>query len=168
MLTFLVRRLASAAVVLLASTFVFFILVSYATDPLEDLRTSTQINREQQMEARIRLLNLDTPPVLRYFHWLRGVLGFLWGDGTLGASWRTNRQTTELLSGAIGVTMRLVVAASLLAIIAGVTVGIASALRQYSGFDYSITFVSFLLLSLIHISEPTRLGMISYAVFCLK
>ena len=25
-----------------------------------------------------------------------------------------------------------------------------------------------ILLSLIHISEPTRLGMISYAVFCLK
>ena len=25
-----------------------------------------------------------------------------------------------------------------------------------------------LALSLIHISEPTRLGMISYAVFCLK
>src|SRR5450756_2836844 len=28
--------------------------------------------------------------------------------------------------------------------------------------------VHFLILSLIHISEPTRLGMISYAVFCLK
>eukprot|EP00825_Cyclidium_porcatum_P033245 TRINITY_DN352_c0_g1_i1.p3 TRINITY_DN352_c0_g1~~TRINITY_DN352_c0_g1_i1.p3 ORF type:complete len:101 (-),score=2.41 TRINITY_DN352_c0_g1_i1:30-332(-) len=27
---------------------------------------------------------------------------------------------------------------------------------------------SALILSLIHISEPTRLGMISYAVFCLK
>src|SRR5450756_2703578 len=27
---------------------------------------------------------------------------------------------------------------------------------------------SFIYLSLIHISEPTRLGMISYAVFCLK
>src|SRR5450756_3216399 len=27
---------------------------------------------------------------------------------------------------------------------------------------------SLALLSLIHISEPTRLGMISYAVFCLK
>src|SRR5450756_2746025 len=27
---------------------------------------------------------------------------------------------------------------------------------------------SVFLLSLIHISEPTRLGMISYAVFCLK
>src|SRR5450756_2784442 len=28
--------------------------------------------------------------------------------------------------------------------------------------------VTFMRLSLIHISEPTRLGMISYAVFCLK
>src|SRR5450756_2891723 len=28
--------------------------------------------------------------------------------------------------------------------------------------------IALLLLSLIHISEPTRLGMISYAVFCLK
>eukprot|EP00826_Nyctotherus_ovalis_P058879 TRINITY_DN8139_c0_g1_i7.p1 TRINITY_DN8139_c0_g1~~TRINITY_DN8139_c0_g1_i7.p1 ORF type:complete len:109 (-),score=17.48 TRINITY_DN8139_c0_g1_i7:12-338(-) len=30
------------------------------------------------------------------------------------------------------------------------------------------TLAIFLYLSLIHISEPTRLGMISYAVFCLK
>src|SRR5665648_1186813 len=30
------------------------------------------------------------------------------------------------------------------------------------------TLTSILDLSLIHISEPTRLGMISYAVFCLK
>src|SRR5450759_1279767 len=29
-------------------------------------------------------------------------------------------------------------------------------------------FVNLQALSLIHISEPTRLGMISYAVFCLK
>src|SRR5450759_3169448 len=29
-------------------------------------------------------------------------------------------------------------------------------------------FLPVLFLSLIHISEPTRLGMISYAVFCLK
>src|SRR5665648_1200971 len=35
---------------------------------------------------------------------------------------------------------------------------------------YSIIFISSaaVYLSLIHISEPTRLGMISYAVFCLK
>ena len=39
--------------------------------------------------------------------------------------------------------------------------------------DYQVHFLTGtdehgLKLSLIHISEPTRLGMISYAVFCLK
>ena len=39
-------------------------------------------------------------------------------------------------------------AATILAILLGVAVGIVSALRQYTGFDYSITFMSFLLYSL--------------------
>src|SRR5450756_3011637 len=34
--------------------------------------------------------------------------------------------------------------------------------------DCSAATQNLLILSLIHISEPTRLGMISYAVFCLK
>src|SRR5665648_1246125 len=38
--------------------------------------------------------------------------------------------------------------------------------ESVSGF--TTTGSSILTLSLIHISEPTRLGMISYAVFCLK
>src|SRR5450756_1887811 len=33
---------------------------------------------------------------------------------------------------------------------------------------FIVTPATLLTLSLIHISEPTRLGMISYAVFCLK
>src|SRR5450756_2841657 len=37
-----------------------------------------------------------------------------------------------------------------------------------SGYFDSIPHADLLKLSLIHISEPTRLGMISYAVFCLK
>src|SRR5665648_1169023 len=38
--------------------------------------------------------------------------------------------------------------------------------HPYDSFATSVQ--AFLALSLIHISEPTRLGMISYAVFCLK
>jgi len=148
MFTFIVRRFSASAVVLLAATFIFFMLVAYAVDPLEELRTSSQINKAELIEARTRLLNLDTPPVARYFLWLKGVLGFLWGAGDLGASWRTNRETTDLLASAVGVTLRLVLVAALLAIVLGVVVGIASALRQYTGFDYSITFLSFLLYSL--------------------
>eukprot|EP00825_Cyclidium_porcatum_P048685 TRINITY_DN8241_c0_g1_i1.p2 TRINITY_DN8241_c0_g1~~TRINITY_DN8241_c0_g1_i1.p2 ORF type:complete len:158 (-),score=34.61 TRINITY_DN8241_c0_g1_i1:65-538(-) len=41
---------------------------------------------------------------------------------------------------------------------------------RYTQEEFSIAFRAYLEqgLSLIHISEPTRLGMISYAVFCLK
>ncbi|CZR83257.1 2,3-dimethylmalate dehydratase large subunit [Clostridioides difficile] len=34
--------------------------------------------------------------------------------------------------------------------------------------DLDVVLGNDITLSLIHISEPTRLGMISYAVFCLK
>ena len=40
-----------------------------------------------------------------------------------------------------------------------------TSISKYAPRDYQIEGVY---LSLIHISEPTRLGMISYAVFCLK
>ena len=55
---------------------------------------------------------------------------------------------TSLLSGAVITTIQLVGVATLLAIVLGVLVGVVSALRQYTGFDYSITFLSFLLYSL--------------------
>src|SRR5665648_1082412 len=57
---------------------------------------------------------------------------------------------------ALGVTAGTLVAGILGAVIAVPLIGVA-----WSVF-------SLLRLSLIHISEPTRLGMISYAVFCLK
>src|SRR5450756_2406785 len=41
-------------------------------------------------------------------------------------------------------------------------------LTQLSTFWFNLTANVVPNLSLIHISEPTRLGMISYAVFCLK
>ena len=42
------------------------------------------------------------------------------------------------------ITLRLVLAAAIIAVIVGVIVGVFSAIRQYSAFDYSTTFLSFL------------------------
>jgi peptide/nickel transport system permease protein len=52
------------------------------------------------------------------------------------------------LGTAIPVTVRLVFAATVIAILIGVAMGIVSALRQYSRFDYSMTFFAFLMFSL--------------------
>ena len=148
MLTFIGRRLLSSAIVLLGATFIVYMLLSYALDPLEDLRTSTAPNKQQLIDARVRLLDLDTPPPLRYLSWLGGVAGCAIGQCDLGNSWINGQPVITLLSTAIPSTVQLITMSTFLAIILGITVGIASALRQYTGFDYGVTFMSFVLYSL--------------------
>ena len=148
MLSFIGRRLVSSAIVLLGATFIVYMLLSYALDPLEDLYTSTAPNKEQLIEARTRALNLDVHPVLRYLLWLRGASGCLIGQCDLGASWVTGQPVSALLGSAIPSTVQLIAMSTFLAIALGITVGIASALRQYTGFDYGVTFMSFVLYSL--------------------
>ena len=148
MLVFFVKRLLMSLVVVLISTVIMYVLVDLAIDPLQDLRTSTAPNKADQIARRIAELHLNDPVLSRYFSWLKGASGCLYGNCDLGENWRTNQQVTSLLAGAVGTTIQLVGIATLLAIVLGVMVGLLSALRQYTGFDYSITFLSFLLYSL--------------------
>ncbi|WP_448059404.1 ABC transporter permease [Cellulomonas hominis] len=147
-LTFLGRRLLSSLVVLIGATFIVYMLLAYSLDPLEDLRTSTAPNKEAMIEARIRALDLNTPPVIRWLMWLRGVGGCVVGRCDLGASWVSGQTVPSLLSSAIPSTVQLVGASTFIAIGLGVLVGIVSALRQYTRFDYGVTFISFVLYSL--------------------
>ncbi len=148
MVVFFVKRLLMSLLVVLVSTVIMYWLVDLAIDPLEDLRISTAPNKAEQMANRTAELRLDDPVLLRYFDWLRGAAGCLYGNCDLGENWKTNQEVTSLLSGAVTTTIQLVGVATVLAIVLGVMVGIVSALRQYTGFDYSITFLSFLLYSL--------------------
>ncbi|MCW2829068.1 MAG: transporter permease [Marmoricola sp.] len=148
MVVFFVKRLVMSLVVVLISTVVMYLLVDRSIDPLYDLRTSTAPNKADQIRRRVEALRLDEPVILRYLSWLKGASGCLYGNCDLGENWKTHQAVTSLLSGAIGTTIQLVGLATLLAILLGVLVGLLSALRQYSGFDYAITFLSFLLYSL--------------------
>jgi len=59
-----------------------------------------------------------------------------------------NQPVNVLLAQAAGSTLQLVTIATVVAIFLGLTVGITTALRQYSGYDYGVTFLSFLFFSL--------------------
>lgn len=148
MTTFFIRRFLTSLLVVLISTFLMYLLVAQSIDPLQDLRISRSPNKAQLIANRIAALNLDDPVVQRYLGWLKGASGCVVGHCDLGADWMTHASVTSELKGAILTTLQLVTAATVLAIVLGVAVGVVSALRQYSGFDYSITFVSFLMYSL--------------------
>ena len=147
-LTFLGRRLLSSGIVLLGATFIVYMLLALALDPLEDLRASSAPNKAQLIEARIDLLELDKPAPQRWAEWVHGIAKCGIGQCDLGQSWVTRQPVGNMLGSAIPATIQLVGAATVLAIGLGIVVGIASALRQYTGFDYGVTFMSFLLYSL--------------------
>lgn len=150
MLGYVIRRLVMAVVILFASSYLVYILAANAGDPLEDLRTSRDPNRDQLIAQRTETLNLNTPAPLRYFIWVRGALGcaapFI-GTCDLGKT-ITGLPVTEQLVRAMGQTILLVTGATILAIVIGIALGIISALRQYSVLDYGITFMAFLFFSL--------------------
>lgn len=147
MLMYSVRRLITAVFILFGASFLIYNLVAIAGDPLEDLRVSTLPNKDALIAQRIAALDLDTPAPIRYFKWLGGVLGCFAGKCDFGQN-LAGTPVTQLLSNAIYQTLTLVVAATILSILIGVSLGIVSALRQYSGLDYTITFASFLFFSL--------------------
>ena len=72
MLTFLLRRLGAILLVPLVASSIVYTLTAIGSDPLRDLRGSSAPNRDEQIAYRIEVLNLDLPPVLRYFTWLGG------------------------------------------------------------------------------------------------
>lgn len=143
MLRFIARRLAVAAGLLLLLSILVYWLLTIAMDPLDDLRTSPALNRDELIQLRTQQLNLDLPAWQRYWMWLAA---FVRGD--FGMAWRTGQHVNDLLGGAALTSIQLVFAATVLALILGVTVGLLSALRQYTTFDYAITFVSFVLYAL--------------------
>jgi peptide/nickel transport system permease protein len=147
MLAYIVRRLGILVVILLGSSFILYNLAAISSDPLEALKLSGEPNIEYLIQALTLELRLDLIPPLRYFVWLEGVLGVFTGDFDLGVT-RDGQPVLRELAVAVPVTIRLVLASTILAIILGIAVGIVSALRQYSRFDYSTTFVAFLMFSL--------------------
>lgn len=150
MVTYIVRRLITAAFILLGASFVVYILTAISGDPLGELRALNTANRDQLIEARIDLLDLNTPAPIRYFKWLGGAAQCLVpfaGNCDLGRN-VTGQPVTEALGVALVQTLSLVTAATVLAILIGVALGIVTALRQYSTLDYGVTFMAFLFFSL--------------------
>ncbi len=147
MVAFIMRRLGTLGVILFGSSFLLYNLAALSGDPIGELRTSTDPEAPAQIAALTRSLQLNVPPPLRYFIWLKGVLGVFTGNFNLGQT-RFSEPVNVAVFEAIPTTLRLVTTAVIVAIVLGIAIGIITALRQYSRFDYSMTFVAFLLFSL--------------------
>lgn len=129
MLIFILRRLAAAVGIMLASSLLVYVLVINSGDPLWDLRESNADNRELLIQQRIELMELDRPWYERYFGWLTGAAKCLIGQCDLGVN-RTGQEVMVVLGQAASSTLRLVFLATVIALILGVAIGVLTAVRQ--------------------------------------
>jgi len=138
MLTYIARRILYSIPVLFLSSFLSFVFVSYAGNPLGNLRANPRIPANT-LKLVAERNHLNDPVVVRYFYWLKDFV-----TDKMGKSLLTFQPIWPDVHRTILHTAQVVIIAETLAIILGVAVGIFSAIRQYSVFDYTFTSLSFL------------------------
>jgi peptide/nickel transport system permease protein len=137
-LSYVVRRLLSSVVVLVLASFLVFTFVAASGDPLAQLRITPNVS-EESVRNIIEQKHLDDPIPVRWWYWVQDAVSDRFGTTLLG-----DRPILPDLWRVMKNTLQLVLVAEVLAILVAVAIGVASAVRQYSAFDYTATTFSFL------------------------
>jgi len=143
MLAFAVRRILYSIPVLIVASFIIFALGSASADPLAPLREKNPPAPQNVIDAETVRLHLDQPLLQRYFGWLGGIF-----TGDFGPSVVSTANIGSDLADRFLVTIRLIALAMLIALVLAVVIGVLTAVKQYSKFDYSATFLGFLFLAM--------------------
>jgi peptide/nickel transport system permease protein len=138
MATYIIRRLLYSIPVLIASSFLIFTTVSALGNPLVQLRQNPRISQNT-----IRLVekqkHLDQPIPVRYVYWAKDAVLHKFGTPLL-----VNEPIWNDLRRVFPHTLELVLLAESIALLVGIAIGVYSAIRQYSVFDYAATTFSFI------------------------
>lgn len=111
----------------------------------------------QQLEE---IYGVNRPIYVQYWKWITRVM-----QGDFGQSFEWRRPVVELLGDRLGRTVALSLASIGFIYLVAIPIGIFSALRQHSVWDYSLTFVGFLGLSIPNFSLALILLYIGFEYF---
>ncbi|MBX7230309.1 MAG: ABC transporter permease [Burkholderiaceae bacterium] len=156
MLAFIIRRLLQAVMVMLSVAFISFLLFQYVGDPV-----TFMLGQEATPEERARLrsdLGLDQPFVVQFGRFVSNA-----AQGEFGLSLRQGRKVSTLIKERLPATLELSFAAVIIALIAGIPLGVYTALRR-RGFLSQF----FQIFSLLGVALPTFLiGILLILVFAV-
>jgi peptide/nickel transport system permease protein len=130
MLRFLLQRLAYSLVAIIAATVLVFGLSRVQGDPRYFYLTGYAT--QEMFDAWGKKYGLDKPLVVQYGIWLGNA-----ARGDFGESLRAGRSARDVIIERIPATLQLALAAFLFAFITGVPLGVLSAVKRGSPWDYS-------------------------------
>jgi peptide/nickel transport system permease protein len=140
---YLLRRLLIAVPSLIGISVILFTVLALAPgDPFEELATNPNVPPEVRLALRASL-GLDDPVWQRYFHWMSNML-----QGDWGFSFVSRIDVDTLIWQRLPVTIAIIGASQVLALLVALPVGVLAAVRPYSWFDRIASTVSFIGFSL--------------------
>lgn len=142
MIGFVIRRIVVSIPLLVVLSIVAFVATRSISSPEAGIRTNPRVSAEDIMRYREQL-GLDDSAVEQYVRWLTS---FVRGD--LGTSLVSNRAVWPQLAPALWNTTVLGLTAVTFSFAIGVAIGVRSAVRRYTTFDYASTGFAFFGLSM--------------------
>ncbi|NOZ08627.1 MAG: ABC transporter permease [FCB group bacterium] len=144
MFSLIVRRIISALTTLFLISIVAFILIQLPPGDFVDAYASKKsqggvIITKEQLDAMRIQMGLDKPLYQQYLKWIGGVL-----RGNLGYSWEYHRPVSEVIGERISITLILAFSTLLFTYVLAISIGIYSAVRQYSIGDHIATVLGYI------------------------
>jgi peptide/nickel transport system permease protein len=139
-LPYILRRLATGLLMLVALSMLIFVLLRLAPgDPIDAYVNPNVAMSQAEMAALRERLGLDQPLPIQYLAWLKAAV-----TGDLGYSIQRNGvRVLPLVLERIGPTVLLMAAGLAIAIVVGIAAGILSAVRRNSATDIGFSVVAF-------------------------
>lgn len=141
MIVFLIKRLANAALVMLAVALLAFLIFRFAGDPVE-LMANEQMSQADRLELREKL-GLNDPFLTQY---ARFVVNAAQGD--FGISYRNGQDVMTLIAERFPATMELALVATVLSLLVGIPLGVVTAIHRGRWYSEGLQFVSIIGVSL--------------------
>ena len=136
---YVVRRVLTSIPLLLGVTLILFCLMQLMPGgPLAAYTQNPRVRPEDLEKIKV-IMGLDQPVYVQYFKWLLALV-----TGNLGNSLFTGRPVAEMIFERLPNTLVLMGAALTLSFTVGVSLGVFSAIKQYSGFDFFVTMFAFI------------------------
>jgi len=158
MYAYVAQRFVQLLIVLFILSIVVFTIVRLIPGDPAAVMLGTEATPEALAQIR-REMGLDAPLPVQYVKWLNNVMA-----GNFGTSWVMKKPALELIVGALPVTLQLVGASFLVALVIAFPAGILAALRPRSWVDQGATT-----LALLGISMPSFwLGIMLILLFALQ
>jgi len=150
MLQYIIKRLLLLPFLLFVFSIIAFILIQappgdFLTSYIAELAASGSSIERAQIDALRTLYGLDQPYYIQYIKWVSRLL-----TGDLGFSLDWQKPISELIGERLALTLALGIGTFIFTWMVAIPIGILSATKQYSFFDYFFTVFNY-----IGVATPT-------------